>query len=155
MQKIFRFIILSNEKKYFMREIDMYDTHTFFALHKAIRIACDYDDTQLASFIIFNNKHLKQKELTLIPMDTHNGLYPTQLMNDVKLREIFKYPDYQVLYMFDLFSERGFTVVLKAIMPATHDDLVPRMLHSKGTPPRQIITGEAYIDNLLDAFSSN
>ena len=138
-----------------MRELEMYHTHTFLDLHKAIQTACDYDDSHLASFFIVNDKWEKQKELTLMPMDAHTGLYATEWMGEIMLKDIFYKVGEKVLYLFDHFSERGFMILLKEISVARQDDLIPRLLRSEGRPPRQIKMGETYIDNLLDAFSDN
>ncbi len=155
MKRILRFSILSNEKKGFLRELEMYDMHTLLDLHKAIQTACDYDQTHLASFFMVDNKWVKQKEFTLMPMDAHTGLYTTEYMGNIKLHDLFSKTGKKMLYLFDLFSERGFMIILREIYPARKDDLIPRLLHSEGVPPRQIKMGENYIDNLLDAFSNN
>ncbi len=150
-----RIRILSDENSRFIREIELFQTHTLFDLHKAIQIACDYDQSQLASFYIVNEQWVKQQELTSIPLENCHGLYPTYWMNSVKLNQVFSKRNKHIIYMFDLFSERIFHVYLQSTVPAAQNDLAPRMLACKGTAPRQLITGEAYIDNLLDAFSYN
>ena len=155
MKKILRFSILSNEKKGFIRELEMYNIHTLLDLHRAIQTACDYDQSHLASFFLVNSNWERKKEFTLIHMDAHTGIYSTEYMDNVKLKNIFTKAGDKMLYIFDHFSERGFMVMLREVYTANTDDLIPRLLHSEGTPPRQIKTGEAYIDNLLDSFSEN
>ncbi len=155
MKKIFRLIILSSEKAQFLREIEMFNTHTFYDLHKAIQTSVDFNKNQMASFFLLNKNNEKQKELTQLPMDPHTGLYPTQCMSNVSLNDVFRNKNSPIVYTFDLFSERSFTVYLASVSFPRPDDLVPRLLRSYGNPPRQTITGEAFIDSLLETFSEN
>src|SRR6056297_492791 len=135
MKKIFRFIILSSEKDQFLREIEMFHTHTFYDFHKAIQTSVDFNKNQMASFFLLNNSNEKQKELTQLPMEPHTGLYPTQCMSNVSLNDVFRNNKNTIIYTFDLFSERSFTVYLASVSSARTDDLVPRLLRSYGSPP--------------------
>lgn len=155
MKKIYRIAIVSTEKEKFFRELEVFHNHTFLDLHRAIQTACDYDDAQLASFFILNNNFEKTMELTAAPMYEQTGLYPTFWMGQYKLSELLNEPMQNMIYQFDLFSERSFIIFLKKIIPAHSSEIVPRILRSQGVPPRQIVRGEAYIDNLLNAFSEN
>jgi hypothetical protein len=155
MKKIYRIAIISTEKERFFREIEVFHNHTFLDLHKAIQTACDYDQSQLASFFILNTNFEKTMELTAAPIYEQTSLYPTRWMGDFKLFELLNEPMQNMIYQFDLFSERSFIVFLKRILPAHSDDIVPRILRSQGTAPRQIFRGESHIDNLLNAFSEN
>jgi hypothetical protein len=155
MKKIYRIAIISTEKEKFFREIEIFHNHTFLDLHKAIQTACDYDPSQLASFFVLNKELEKTMELTSIPMLEQTGLYPSKWMGDFQLYELLNQLMQNVLYQFDLFSERSFIVFLKKILPAHSADIVPRILRSQGVSPRQIIRGEEHIDNLLTAFSDN
>ena len=67
MKKILRFSILSNEKKGFIRELEMYNIHTLLDLHRAIQTACDYDQSHLASFFMLTNNWEKER----IHLTTH------------------------------------------------------------------------------------
>ena len=155
MKKIYRIAIISTEKERFFREIEVFHNHTFLDLHKAIQTACDYDQSQLASFFILNNSFEKVLELTAAPMFDQTELYPTNWMGEFKLHQLLNKPMQNILYQFDLFSDRSFIVFLKKILPAHSNDIVPRLLRSQGAAPRQIIRGETHIDNLLNAFSEN
>lgn len=155
MKKIYRIAIISTEKEKFFRELEVFHNHTFLDLHKAIQTACDYDQSQLASFFILNTNFEKTMELTAAPMYEQTDLYPTQWMGEYKLFELLNKPMQNLIYQFDLFSERSFIIFLKKILPAHSDDIVPRILRSQGSPPRQIYRGESHIDNLLNTFSEN
>ncbi|PLX25438.1 MAG: hypothetical protein C0599_00640 [Salinivirgaceae bacterium] len=155
MKKIYRIAIISTEREKFFRELEVFHNHTFLDLHKAIQTACDYDQSQLASFFILNTNFEKTMELTAAPMYEQTALYPTQWMGEYKLYELLNKPMQNLIYQFDLFSERSFIIFLKKISPAHSTDIVPRILRSQGVPPRQIYRGESHIDNLLNAFSEN
>ena len=155
MRHVMRFLVLSNENEHFRLEVEMYRQHTFLNLHNVIQVACDFHANQMSSFFVVNSDWEKQKELTLIKMNEYQGLYPTEWMGNVDLGRLFTHRGARLLYMFDLFSERYFVVYLKAEYISHHSEIIPRMLKLQGVPLRQLIVGEPYIDNLLDAFSIN
>lgn len=155
MKSVMRLLILSHENERFRLEIEMLRQQTFLNLHNVIQVACDFYTHQLASFFVVDEDWDKQKELLLLEMPDYQGVYPTQWMGDVELWRLFTHRGSRLLYMYDLFSERFFVVYLKDEYVVSHDEIIPRMVKLEGIPPRQLITGEPYIDNLLDDFSCN
>ena len=155
MKTIYRFVILSDEEESFVREIEMLQNHTFLDFHKAIQTACDFDHSQMTSFFLVDNNWNKLKELTLENLGDDCGQFSANYMGKTYLKNELKFRKQKLLYVFDFFTERVLFIYLRDIYPAKSEDLLPRLVYSRGKPPQPLKTGEAYIDNLLTDFSSN
>jgi len=134
---VYRFKMLSNEVKNFVRDIDISANQTFFELHKIIQEDLHYDSTQIASFFLTNHEWEKETEFTLFDM-TDNGRIPAIPMDKAVLEDYIRDNMQRLLYVFDFFNERAFFIELIASIKDTCGDY-PRITYSLGQPPPQIL----------------
>ena len=69
---IFKFLILSDEVENFRREITIDADATFLDLYKAILECTGFSNREMASFFLCDGKWRKEKEITLVEMDTYS-----------------------------------------------------------------------------------
>ncbi len=135
---VYRLKMISNEVKNFVRDIEISSGQTFFDLHKIIQEDLHYDNTQIASFFLTNYEWEKIIEFTLFDM-TDNGKIPTIPMEKAILSDHMKDKLQRILYIFDFFNERAFFIELMAEIKNPEPVEYPRIIYSRGNPPRQIL----------------
>ena len=138
---IYRFILLSNEKDDFKREIQINAKATFEEFHHAIQASVGYDNKQLSSFFICNEHWEKQTEVTLIEMeDTLDK--PTYVMDVTRLDELVKGKGQRLLYVFDLLLDRAFFIDLCEVIPMKKLKKPVCLLSEGEAPIQQINDGD-------------
>ena len=144
---VYRFRMISNEEKDFVRDIEICSEQTFFDLHKAIQEDLQYDSSQIASFFTTNHEWEKELEFTLFDM-TDDERLSTVPMEKAELKDYIS-PRQRILYVFDFFNERAFFLELMDF----HNELecihYPRITISEGFPPKQILMETNYPDSTL------
>ncbi len=149
---VYHFLILSDEEEDFILEIKVHEKNTFLDFHHAIRQALSFDNNYLASFWRTDDNWHKIAEATLIDMDEHGHL----LMEDLGIEDWCRRKGQKFLYIFDYFTDRSLFIKIVEIDEKNHNpDRYPKIVKNQGRKPLQIRTGEKYIDDLLDAFSTN
>jgi hypothetical protein len=149
---VYHFLILSDEVEDFVLEIQVHAKNTFLDFHHAIRTALSFDSNYLASFWRTDDNWYKISEATLIDMDEHGHL----LMEDLSIEDWCRRKGQKFLYIFDYFTDRSlFIKIVDIIDEEVNPQLFPEVVKIQGKRPLQIRTGEKYIDDLLDAFSTN
>ena len=142
----YKFLVLSDEDDLFMREISIDADNTFLDLHNAIIESVDYEKGQMASFFICNDEWEKEKEITLVEMDS-SVEYDSLIMEDAVLGDMLSDEGQKLLYVFDYLSERSFFIRLKQIIPGKHLEKAV-CTKSKGNAPEQMLFDDG-ISNLL------
>ena len=141
---IFKFRLISDEVKDFAREVLIESDNTFLEFHKALQENLEYDEGQLASFFITNEKWEKELQITLIDMmDEESEKVIT--MDKTMIGDYMKKQGQRLLYVFDFFSERSFFIELSEIITNLKSQALPKVVFSHGMPPPQIDLG---VDNL-------
>lgn len=112
---IFRFLMLSDEVDNFRREIQIDADDTFFDLHKAILKSVNYKDGEMTSFFICNDDWEKEKEITLIEMDTTSEEDSYTMAASV-LNDFLEDEKQKLMYVFDYMTERAFFMELREII---------------------------------------
>jgi hypothetical protein len=140
---VFKFRLLSNEVKDFVRDIEIRSDQTFFDFHRMIQDDLGYDNSQIASFFITNQAWEKEKEFTLFDMtdEENNSLVP---MDKAILRNYIRDPKQRLIYVFDFFNERTFFIELTDTQNEIRYSDYPAVIFSKGNPPQQILFGNNY-----------
>jgi hypothetical protein len=144
---IYKFRMISGEDSAFLRDYEL-DCHcTFLDFHNFIQEDLDYEPSQLASFFLTDEHWNKGLELTLIDMENDAG--PAAIpMESVKLHDLVKHKKERLLYVFDIFSDRGFFVELLDIMKVTSGTHYPRCSASVGDAPNQLMIEDVDLDSL-------
>jgi hypothetical protein len=147
---IYKFRLLSNEIKNFIRDIEISSDQTFYDFHKALTKDFKYDESQIASFYITDRNWEKTHEVTLFDMS--NGENSEVLIMDKILLEILIDESKQrLLYVFDFFNERAIFIELIGISQKTDGIEYPRFTFEQGHPPDQILLDDFMIeDSILD-----
>ncbi|MCB8999420.1 MAG: hypothetical protein H6540_05035 [Bacteroidales bacterium] len=137
---VFKFRLLSHEIKDFVRDIEIKSSQTFFDLHKAIQDDLNYDSSQIASFFLTNQNWEKEMEFILFDMsDVPNASMIA--MDRARLRDYVKDPKQRLIYIFDVFNERGLFIELIDSQNELKYFDYPAVVFSKGAAPQQILFG--------------
>jgi len=144
---IFKFRVISDEIQTFLRVIEISETDTFESLHKCIQKACDFDDSQIASFNISNDEWEKFDEISLFDMG--NEETPTMLMSETIIGDNVSHVDDTLIYTFDFFGDRALFLVLIEVKEAESIIKYPICSHSTGKAPELMPAIEEDIDSLL------
>jgi hypothetical protein len=132
---IYRFVVLSDEKDDFRRDILIDSEATFFELHDAILDSTGYTKDQMTSFFICDEDWEKESEITMVEMDTSSDV-DSYVMDNTRLSEVIDEERQHLLYIFETLTERAFKVELKEIITGKQLDR-PECIRSIGTPPEQ------------------
>lgn len=132
---IYRFIVLSDEADDFRRDILIDSDATFYDLHEAILDAVGYKKDQMTSFFTCSGGWMKEKEITLLEMDT-NSEEDSYVMDAVRLSDLLDEERQKLLYVFEFLTERSFFMELKEIV-AGKGKPKGQCVKSVGNPPVQ------------------
>jgi hypothetical protein len=132
---IFRFLLLSDEVEDFKREIQISADATFFDLHEAIIKSVDYKEGEMASFFICSDDWEKEKEITLVEMDTSSD-EDSYTMDTSVLNDFLEDEKQKLMYVFDYLTERAFFMELREIITGK-DIEKATCTKSIGNPPAQ------------------
>jgi len=140
---IYKFRLLSDEVKDFIRDIEIRSDQTFFDFHRIIQDDLEYDNSQIASFFLTNHTWEKEKEFTLFDMTDgeNNSIIP---MDKAILRNFIHDQKQRLIYVFDVFNERSFFIELTETHKEIRYSQYPFVTFSKGNPPQQILFGNNY-----------
>jgi hypothetical protein len=133
---VYRFIIVSDEVDDFRRDITIDSDATFFELHEAILNSVGYTKDQLTSFFICDEDWTKQREITLIDMDSSSD-EDIYVMDNTRLSELLDEERQKLIYVFELLTDRCFYMELREIIPGNNPEK-PQVVKSTGKPPQQI-----------------
>ena len=134
---IYRFRIVSDEVDNFKREIAIDADDTFLRLRNAILDSVGYSKDQMDSFFICDDDWSKQKEITLVEMDTGSD-QDIWLMEDTQLSELIEDEGQKLIFVFDYMTDRAFFMEMKECVPGKNlkDPLCQR---KEGKAPAQFI----------------
>lgn len=132
---VYKFVLISDEVDDFMREISIDSDAKFIELHRAILDSVGYTDDAITSFFICNDDWEKEREVTLMEMDTSADV-DNYVMDETTLSELVEDEGQKLLYVFDYVSDRAFFMQLKEIVTG-HDLDAPRCTASIGAAPEQ------------------
>jgi len=146
---IFKIRVVSDENELFHRVIEISEDDTFESLHKAILQACEYKETEMASFFISNDDWDKGQEITLFDMgDDELGTIP---MQKAKIKDFISEKEDKIIYQFDFFGDRALFCTLVDIIAKQAKKKYPICSHATGNPPLQKINdGEEDINELFN-----
>ena len=142
----YRFVILSDEVDNFRRDILIDSDATFYDLHNAILDSVGYKKDQMTSFFICDEDWVKEKEITLIEMDTSSE-EDSYVMDAIRLSDLLDEEHQKLLYVFELLTERSFFMELKEIITGKKQPK-PQCVKSVGNPPAQTTDFEEFESKL-------
>ena len=137
---VYKFRLLSEEVKDFVRDVEIRSNQTFYDFHLIIQDDLGFDNSQIASFFLANSNWEKQKEFTLFDMS--DGKNRTMVpMDKAILRDYISEQKQRLIYVFDFFNERSFYIELTDMQKEILYTDYPAVIFSKGNPPQQILFG--------------
>lgn len=137
---IFKFLLLSDEVDDFRREIEIDADSTFLDLHKAIIQSAEYKDEEMASFFICSDNWEKEKEITIVEMDTSSE-EDSYVMADCALNDFLEDEKQKLMYVYDYMTERSFFIELSEIVTGKTLS-APKCTLSEGVAPAQFVEFE-------------
>jgi hypothetical protein len=140
---IFKFLILSDEVENFKREIKIDADSTFFDFYKTILQYTGFNDKEMASFFLCNNKWDKQQEITLVEMETSSD-EDSLIMEDCVLSDYLEDEKQKMMFVFDYLTERALYIELSEIVVG-ETLKAPICTISEGNAPQQTIDFEDVI----------
>jgi hypothetical protein len=143
---IYKFVILSDEIDDFRRDILIDSDATFFELHEAILESVGYTKDQMTSFFICDEEWNKEKEITLVEMDT-SADEDNYVMDSTQLNDLVEEERQKLLYVFEYLTERSFFMELREIITGKSQPKA-KCVFQKGTPPLQTTEFEALDERL-------
>ena len=134
---IYKFRIVSDEVDNFKREIAIDADDTFLRLRNAILDSVGYTKDQMDSYFICDDDWSKEKEITLVEMDTDSD-QDIWLMEDTQLSELIEDEGQKLIFVFDYMTDRAFFMEMKECVPGKNlkDPLCQRKV---GKAPAQFI----------------
>jgi hypothetical protein len=123
----------------FRRLIQIGSGSTFEDLHRIIQNTSNFDQSQLASFFITDDKWRRQVEIGLL--DTAGNSTKVLNMRRTKLEKYITEIGQKLVYVFDFFNERFFYVELKEKLMKT-DLKEPFVAFEKGNAPSQFLIND-------------
>lgn len=132
---VYKFRILSDEVDNFVREIAIDSEASFLDFHNAILESVEFSKDQITSFFICNYDWEKEKEITLIEMDSSPEV-DSWIMETTVLSEMIEDEGQKLLYVFDYLTERSFFIEAFQLIP--NKTLAnPKCILSEGDAPPQ------------------
>ena len=148
----YKFVILSDETDDFRRDILIDSDATFYELHEAILESVGYTRDQMTSFFICDEDWNREKEITLVEMDTSSE-EDCYVMDTTRLSDLVEEERQKLLYVFEYLTERSFFMELREIITGQSQPK-PECVFRKGDPPTQTTEFEALDERLNTRMSA-
>jgi len=148
----YKFVLLSDEVDDFRRDILIDSDATFFELHEAILESVGYTKDQMTSFFICDEDWNKEKEITLVEMDTSSE-EDNYVMDSVRLSDLVTEEKQKLLYIFEFLTERSFFMELREIITGK-SQAKAECVFRKGNPPVQTTEFEAVDSRLTNRIAA-
>lgn len=159
MSMVFRFRMLSDENDFFIRE---YEVPCDLNLAQFNDFICDdmrFDSGGITSFFTSNALWEKEREFTRLdmsapgPEDDHEVPVP---MEKLTLGEIVGHKHDRLIFVFDVFGDRGMFIELVESKKPKEGAEYPCITLSRADPPNQYRAGDgnAFSDEMMSDFDS-
>lgn len=134
---IFKFLILSDEVDNFKREIKIDADATFLDFYNSILDCTGYNEKEMASFFLSDNRWRKKQEITLVEMDTDSD-EDSLIMEECVLGDYLEDEKQKLMFVFDYLTERALYIELSEIIPGKNLKKAFCSI-SQGEAPKQVI----------------
>lgn len=158
MSMIFRFRMLSDENDYFVREYEVPCDMNLSEFNDFICGDLRFDKEGITSFFTSNALWEKEREFTRVdmsapgPEDDHEVPIP---MGNVILNQIIHQNHDRLIFLFDVFGDRGLFLELTAMGKQEDGTDYPRITLSRADAPKQYDAGNGFaFDDMMSDFDS-
>lgn len=145
---VYKFRLLSDEVKDFVRDVELLSDQTFYDFHRILTYDLHYDKSQIASFFLSNTNWEKLLEITLFDMSENGNNPDIHVMDQTRLSEFLDEEKQRLLYIFDFFNERLLFIELIGISEKKEKTPYPRVCLSQGAPPQQLFMDNTNFEDL-------
>lgn len=136
--KIYRFrVLLQYEEEDIFRDIDIQENHTLKDFHDCIQTSFEFDNSQLASFYLSDEKWSKGEEVTLCDMNDVDSEEHIKEMKNTVVGELLSGVGDRLVYIFDFMNVWKFYVEFVQILPCLPNIKYPAIINVEGKPPKQ------------------
>jgi len=132
---VFKFRVIVDTEVDVFRDIEIETDSTFEELHRAILDAFDFEEGEMASFYMSDEKWEKGLEIPLLEMNEKQAL--SLSMKSTKLSEMLSQPAEKVLYVYDFMRMWIFYVELVEVKKESPSTIYPRVSLVCGDAPLQ------------------
>ncbi|MEY3397816.1 MAG: hypothetical protein RL220_410 [Bacteroidota bacterium] len=129
---IFKFRVIIDAEEDVFRDIEIHTDHNFLDFHKAILDAFDFEDGEMASFYVSDEKWEKGLEVPL--MDMGEGKLT---MSSTSISELVSKPADKLLYVYDFLRMWCFYVELIEVKKEMPSTIYPKVALAFGDAPSQ------------------
>lgn len=133
------FEVTSPESPDFKRLIQLGKEHTFEDLHQTVQKSADFDQSQLASFYLTDERGRKHIEIGSLDSELSNQKLLN--MRKTKVNEFITNIGQKFIYVYDFFNERYFYFELKETIMKT-DLKEPFVAYENGKAPAQFLISD-------------
>jgi len=155
---IYRFKIWFEDMEDIVRWIEIKPSHTFLDFNNIIQAAIGFDNKELASFFVSDDRwrrisEVKKAKPTGDTDITGNANAP--LMSETKLRTCVNDPHQRFIYVFDYNAQWTLLCELISIEESNEKQAYPRIYRNEGKAPRQHNEGKFKMldDNEFDTLA--
>ena len=155
---VYRFKIWFEDMEDIVRWIEIKPSHTFLDFNNIIQEAIGYDNKELASFFVSDDRWRRISEVKKAKPSgdadlTGNANAP--LMGETKLRTCVNDPHQRFIYVFDYNAQWTLLCELISIEESNEKQTYPRIYRSEGKAPRQHNEGKFKMldDNEFDTLA--
>jgi hypothetical protein len=133
---IFKLRVIIDTEDDVFRDIEISTKATFEQLHQAILRAFAWEEGEMASFYLSNDKWEKGSELPLMDMGIKSDDGKDFTMSGMKLSDIIHRPDEKLIYVYDFMRMWCFYIELQEHKKSTPDIMYPRLAMVFGDAPK-------------------
>ena len=158
MSMIFRFRMLCDEDDYFLREYEVPYDMTLSDFREFIDRDVHYRSDSITSFFTADSQWNKLEEFTSVDMNMdETDAEGPRVMSDTLLSQILHNNRDRLIYCFDLFGDRAFSLELTGAKKTDPNMDYPRTVTSRSDAPNQDHPedneGHSMFDEAMDEFN--
>jgi len=136
----FRVLLESDSDDPIFRDVEIKSSQTFFDLHEIIVASFGFDNSQMASFYISDDKWNKGQEIALFDMNMEGEETTILVMEKAVLNERITCVGAHLLYSYDFLNMRNFFIeLMESKVKEEKDTFYPKVVYTQGEAPAQLV----------------
>jgi len=134
---IYKFRVLLESEDDIFRDVEIKSSQNFEDLHEIIVASYGFDNSQMASFYISNDKWDKGQEITLFDMQLEdNQENKVLVMSDTVINTEINTIGAHLIYSYDFLNMRNFFIeLIEIVVKEDPKAFYPRVVYSQGEAP--------------------
>lgn len=146
----FRVLLESNSEDPIFRDIEIKSTQNFDDLHEIIVAAYGFDNSQMASFYLSDEKWNKGQEIALFDMNSEDDDNKILVMENTVINTQITCVGAHLLYSYDFLNLQNFFIELIDLkVKEDIDAFYPRVVYSQGEAPKDNLNTDGMTEEEL------